>query len=92
MMRSTTDLLTNSRSFYLARAALDPPASLFKKLLPAIDEWYDRLAANELSPDNNDPIQPIVAANEFVQVIMMLRTTFIQDSVLMMELRPCHPI
>jgi hypothetical protein len=47
----------------------------------------------KLSPDNNDSIQPIVAANAFVQVIMMLRKTFIQYTVLMMmELRPCHPI
>jgi hypothetical protein len=39
----------------------------------------------ELRPDNNNPIQPTAAANAFVQVIMMLRKTFIQDSVLMME-------
>jgi hypothetical protein len=61
-------------------------------LFPSIDEWHDRLAAKELGPDKNDPIQPTVAANAFVQVIMMLRKTFIQDSVLMMELHPCHPI
>ncbi|SAL99748.1 hypothetical protein [Absidia glauca] len=48
----------------------------------------NRLAAKELSPDN--PIQPNVADNAFVQVIMMLRKTFIQDSV--GELHPCHPI
>ncbi|SAM00892.1 hypothetical protein [Absidia glauca] len=45
---------------------------------------------NELSPA--DPIQPTFAKNAFVQVIMMLRKTFIQDSMLMMELHPCHPI
>ncbi|SAM04753.1 hypothetical protein [Absidia glauca] len=44
----------------------------------------------ELSP--GDPIQPTVAENAFVQVIMMFRKTFIQDSVLMMELHPCYPI
>ncbi|SAM02337.1 hypothetical protein [Absidia glauca] len=71
---------------------LDPPTCLYKKLFPAIDEWHDRLEAEELSPDNNNPIQPTVAANLFVQVILMLRKTFIQDSVLLMELRPCHPI
>ncbi|SAM09021.1 hypothetical protein [Absidia glauca] len=54
----------NDRSFYLARAALDPPIILCKKLVPAIDEWHDRLAANELSPNNKDPIQPTAAANE----------------------------
>jgi hypothetical protein len=41
---------------------------------------------------NNNPIQPTVAGNAFVQVIMMFRKPFIQYSVLMMELHPCHPI
>ncbi|SAM07370.1 hypothetical protein [Absidia glauca] len=47
-------------------------------------------ATNELSP--GDPIRPTVAENAFVQVIMMFRKTFIQDSVLMMELHPCYSI
>ncbi|SAM06693.1 hypothetical protein [Absidia glauca] len=71
---------------------LDPPTSLCKKLVPAIDEWHDRLAAKTLNTVNSDPILPTVAGNASVQVIMMLRKTFIQDSVLMMELRPYHPI
>jgi hypothetical protein len=79
-------LHTNGRFFYLAPAVLDPSTSLCKKLFLAIDEWHNRLAAKELVPYNNDPIQPTIAANAFVQVIMMLRKTFIQDSVLMMEL------
>jgi hypothetical protein len=81
MMRSMAGFPTNGRSFYLACGALDLPTSLCKKLFPAIDKCHDRLAADKLSPDNNDPIRPTVAANAFVQVIMML----------MMELRPCHP-
>ncbi|SAL99043.1 hypothetical protein [Absidia glauca] len=55
-------------------------------------DYMTELAAKELSPNNNDPIQPAVAANAFLQVIMMLRKTFIQDSVLVMALSPCHPI
>ncbi|SAM07175.1 hypothetical protein [Absidia glauca] len=78
--------------FYLARAALGPPTSLCKKLFPPIDEWHDRLAAKELSPDNNVSIQSTIATNAFVQLIMVPRKTFIQGSVLMMELHPCHPI
>ncbi|SAM09567.1 hypothetical protein [Absidia glauca] len=46
----------------------------------------------KLSLDNNDPIQPTIAVIAFVQVIMMLRKNFMRDSVLMMELRPCHHI
>ncbi|SAL95285.1 hypothetical protein [Absidia glauca] len=47
-------------------------------------------AINELSP--GDPIQPIVAENAFAQTTMMLRKTFIQGSVLMMNFHPYYPI
>jgi hypothetical protein len=76
--------------FILLVPTLDTPTSFCKKLFPMIDEWHDRRAAKKLSPDNNDPIQPNIAANAFVQVIMVLRKTFIQDSVLMMELPPAN--
>ncbi|SAM05586.1 hypothetical protein [Absidia glauca] len=36
--------------------------------------------------------KPTLAENAFVQVIMMFGKTFIQNSVLMMELHPCYPI
>jgi hypothetical protein len=51
-------------------------------------DWRQK---KKISPGNNNPIQPTAAANAFVQVIMKLRKTLIQNSVLMMELRPCHP-
>ncbi|SAM06374.1 hypothetical protein [Absidia glauca] len=86
------DFLPYGRPFYLARAALDSPTNLCMKLFPAIDEWHDQLVAKKFSPYNNDPIQPTVAANAFVRVNMALGKTFIQSSVLMMELRPCHLI
>ncbi|SAL98036.1 hypothetical protein [Absidia glauca] len=89
-MRSLAGFPTYGRFFYLACASLNPPTSLCKKLFPAIDEWHDRLAAKELS--SGDPIKPTVAENLFVQVIMMFRKTFIQDSVFMMELHPYYPI
>ncbi|SAM00246.1 hypothetical protein [Absidia glauca] len=91
LVRSMAGFPTYGRFFYFARAALNSPTSLCKKLFPAIDEWHAQLAAKELSPDINNPIQPTVAANAFVQAIMMLRKTFIQDSVLMMKLHPCYP-
>ncbi|SAM03238.1 hypothetical protein [Absidia glauca] len=70
LVRSMADFPTYGRSFYLARAAFNPPT--------------------RLSP--GDPIQPTAAKNAFVQVIMMLRKPFIQDSVLMVKRHSCHPI
>jgi hypothetical protein len=58
-------------------------------LFPAIGEWQDRLAAKEHKP--GDPIQLTIAKNAFVQVIMMFRRTFIQDSVLMMKFPSAIP-
>ncbi|SAM03658.1 hypothetical protein [Absidia glauca] len=74
----------------MAGLPINPPTNLCKKLFLAIGEWHGRLAEKEPIPGN--PIQPTVAENAFVQVIMMFRKTFIQDSVLMMELYPCYPI
>jgi hypothetical protein len=34
------------------------------------------MAAKEISPDTNDPIQPTVAANAFVQVIIDAQVDF----------------
>ncbi|SAM03534.1 hypothetical protein [Absidia glauca] len=68
---------TPTRASILLSCTCRPPTSLCKKLFPAIGKWHDRLPAKELSPD--DPIQPTVAENAFVQVIMM-------------ELHPCYPI
>ncbi|SAM03340.1 hypothetical protein [Absidia glauca] len=49
-------------------------------------------SARMAEPCPGNPIQLTAAENAFVQVIMMFRKTFIQDSVLMMELHPCYPI
>ncbi|SAM07878.1 hypothetical protein [Absidia glauca] len=90
LVRSMAGFPTYGRFFYFARAALNPPTSLCEKLIPAIGERQDRLVAKELNP--GDPIQPTVAENAFVQVIMMFGKTFIQDSVLMMDFHPCYPV
>ncbi|SAM09828.1 hypothetical protein [Absidia glauca] len=92
MMRMMAGFSTNARSFYLARAALDPPAALCKKVFPKADEWYDRLAAHQRNPDNGDPIESTVAVDAFLKTIMVLRKTFLQDSVFMMRSQPNHPI
>ncbi|SAL94753.1 hypothetical protein [Absidia glauca] len=56
LVLSMADFLAYVLFFYLARAALNPPTSLCKKLSPAISEWHDRLVARlvakELSPGN----------------------------------------
>ncbi|SAM07017.1 hypothetical protein [Absidia glauca] len=71
---SSARMAGNGRVFYIARAALNPPTSIRKKLFPVIGEWHDRMAAKKLCL--GDPIQPTVAENACVQVIMMLQEDF----------------
>jgi hypothetical protein len=66
-MRLMAGFPANDLFFCLECAALDPPTTLCKRLFPAFDEWHDRQAAKEISPDNNDPIQPNAAAVAFIQ-------------------------
>jgi hypothetical protein len=63
MMRMMVGFSTN------ARAALDPPAALCKKVFPKADEWYDRLAAHQRNPDNGDPIESTVAVDTFLKTM-----------------------
>ncbi|SAM03669.1 hypothetical protein [Absidia glauca] len=62
--------------------------------LPASARRCSRRSANEVAKELSagDSIQPTVAENAFLQVIMVLRKTFIQDLVVMMELHPYYPI
>jgi hypothetical protein len=77
IMRPMADFPTNGRPFYLAHAGLIHLPDSAKSCCPRSTN-----SMTDTEFDNNNPIQPTVAANAFVQVIMMLRKTFIQDSVL----------
>ncbi|SAL98984.1 hypothetical protein [Absidia glauca] len=81
----TSNLTLAQKCVYLSTDTTYQPLQVV-----APGEWHDRLVPKELSP--GDPIQPTVAENAFVQVIMVFRKTFIQDSVLMVELHHCYPI
>ncbi|SAM01858.1 hypothetical protein [Absidia glauca] len=72
LVRSMAGLPPWVRFFYLARAALNPPYQPLQEVVPG--DRRDQLAAKELSP--GDPIQPVVAENAFVPVIIMFRKTF----------------
>jgi hypothetical protein len=62
------------------------------EVVPGDPRMAWRIGGKRAQSDNTNPTQPTAPDNLFVRVIMMLRKTFIQDSLLMMELHPCHPI
>jgi hypothetical protein len=92
LMRMMAGFPNTNRSFYLARATVDPPPTLCAQIFPEADMWNDRLMAKYQNPDNDDPIEATVAAGIFVDLMIMLRKSFLQDSVFMMQIQPAHPI
>lgn len=92
VMRVMAGFTTQQGQFFLRRAILDPPEELCKKIFPELDAWNDRLTAKHLHPENEDQIEVTVAAKAFFDLMLMLRKTIIQDSILMMEKFPNHPL
>jgi hypothetical protein len=84
IMRSMAGFPTAEGHFYLPRAQVIPPESLIKKVFPYVDYWYDRMA--------NNRCQRTCAAKGFLELLKVLRVTFLQDSVLMMDKHPDNPV
>lgn len=84
VMRTMAGFPSTEGHFYLSRAQILPSESLQRKVFPSVDHWYDRLAAGAC--------QQSAAARGFLELLKVLRITFLQDSVTMMEKLPHHPL
>lgn len=91
-MRAMAGFTIQPGQFYIPRASLDPPEDLTKLIFPLLDEWNDRLLAKNVDKNNGDPMEVTVAAKACFQLFFMLRKIIIQDSIVMMEKFPNHPL
>lgn len=92
VMRVMAGFTVQQGQFYLPRSAMDPPEELCRMIFPQLDSWNDRLISKQANPNNGDQMEVTVAAKAFFQLLYMLRKTIIQDSVMMMEKFPNHPL
>lgn len=84
VMRAMAGFPTSEGHFYLSRAQLMPSQNLLKKVFPDVDYWYDRIASGAC--------QQTAAARGFLDLLKVLRISFLQDSVVMKERHPHHPL
>jgi len=70
--------------FYLPRMTLSPPAALQSMIFPEADIWLGKLERNECEPN--------IAAAGFLNLLTILKTVILQDSVIMKQKYPTHPI
>ena len=87
-MRATADFEPEwAGSYFVPRATVIPPASLQKRVWPALDDWttkYQDATANSMEES--------IATGAFFELLDWLRRVFLQDSVFYKEQYPEHPI
>ena len=76
-------------SYYLPRAAVQPPESLVHDIWPWVDDWMEwyELGLGGETDDHCD-----IAGEGFLRLLNLLRTILLQDSVLLQAEFPSHPI
>ena len=80
MLRAMATFDANGRTFWLARDGVQPSETLLQKVFPWIDQWQARIDQGQGDKS--------VAADGFLQMLRVLRKTFLQDSVPMMDRHP----
>ena len=71
--------------YWLHRSGVDPPDDLVQLVWPWRDVWLRWINDNELEEAN-------MAVQGFLHLLGELRTTFLQDSILLRYHHPYHPI
>ena len=90
-------------SFYLPRAKVLPPRSLEQAVWPFVDKWlawFDSYAdgreeeksSHADDDDDDDDDRTDLAAQGFLRLLQQLRIILLQDSVVMRQEFPAHPI
>lgn len=70
--------------FFLQRNTVEPCQELQSKVFPLASVWLEKI--------HSDQAEQTVAAEGFLSLLMILRATFLQDSVYMQRIVPDHPI
>jgi len=76
----------NPHSYYVARAAVEPPPSLLRQVFPEIEKWEGRVL---LGKDNF--VQDI-AASGFLNFLIQARLVILQDAALLSTTYPSHSL
>jgi hypothetical protein len=85
--------------YFIPRAQVLPPDSLVRKIWPWVDEWIIWFQQNENNVRDDDQLQEQnegdrndLAGKAFLRLLDYLRTVLLQDSVLLRNEFPHHPL
>jgi hypothetical protein len=91
-MRTIAGFREERGGFYLPRAKVDPPEALQRQIWPEIDGWLQKYAEFDPHAVNNAVERPNLAGAGFLRLLKYLRRIILQDSVILRDMFPDHPI
>jgi centromere DNA-binding complex CBF3 subunit-like protein len=71
---------------------VEPPPALTREIYPEVDEWLAEMEAFRPGSAHNEVERHDLAGSGFLRLFRVLRTVFLQDSVILRPLFPDHPI
>ena len=91
-MRKMAGFPEEAGSFSLPRAEMEPPPELTRQIWPEVDEWLAKMEAFRPGSRHNQVQQMDLAGSGFLQLLRILRTVVLQDSIVLRPLFPDHPV
>ena len=71
--------------YHLPRAIEEPCSELKALVFPWADSWQEKIQSGDI-------LEPSASALSFLKLLTCLKTTFLQDAAVMMDIIPGHPI
>ena len=91
-MRSIAGFPQEGKGYFLPRAREMPDEALCAKIWPEADVWLERMEAYHPDRTDNEVVRLDLAGSGFLRLLRTLRVVLLQDSVILRQQFPRHPL
>jgi hypothetical protein len=91
-MRSIAGFPQRGNAYFLPRAQEIPDEALCARIWPEVDVWLERIEAYHPDRTDNEVVRLDLAGSGFLRLLRTLRVILLQDSVILRQQFPLHPL
>ena len=91
-MRSIAGFPQRGNAYFLPRAREIPDEALCTRIWPEVDVWLERMEAYHPDRTDNEVVRLDLAGSGFLRLLRTLRVILLQDSVVLRQQFPRHPL
>ena len=91
-IRSIAGFPQEGKAYFLPRARETPDEALCTQIWPETDIWLQRMEAYHPDRTDNEVVRLDLAGSGFLRLLRTLRVVLLQDSVLLRQRFPSHPL